>query len=77
LNHRLDREIQLYLQHSFVTRALEAGRPPTDIAGEIADAVETVLRFYAYPTSTHRSAEVCNTRSKEPKPPARIEPATC
>jgi integrase len=49
------------LRHTFVTRALEDGRPATEIAAEIGDAVETVLRFYAHPTSTHRGAEVCNT----------------
>jgi integrase len=56
------------LRHSFVTRALEIGRPATEIAGEIGDAVETVLRFYAHPTSTHRSTEVCNTSAtRNPK----------
>jgi integrase len=49
------------LRHSFVTRALEAGRPPTEIAGEVGDAVETVLRFYAHPTLPHRGQEACNT----------------
>jgi site-specific recombinase XerD len=43
------------LRHSFVTRGLEAGRPPTEIAAEIGDRVETVLRFYAHPAATQRS----------------------
>ena len=49
------------LRHSFVTHGLVAGRSPTDIAADIGDAVETVLRFCAHPTSTHRSTETCNT----------------
>jgi len=68
------------LRHTFVTHGLVAGRSPTDIAADIGDAVETVLRFYAHPTSTHRSTETCNTfatRERKPKPSAGIEPATC
>jgi hypothetical protein len=58
----LERAHGLYdLRHTFVTRAIAAGRSPTDIAAEIGDAVETVLRFYAHPTSIRRGAEVCNT----------------
>jgi hypothetical protein len=51
----------LYDRHSFVTRALEAGRPATEIPGEIGDAVETVLRFYAHQTLPRRGAEVWHT----------------
>jgi integrase len=58
----LEHEHGLYdLRHTFVTRQIEAGRPVTDIAAEIGDAVETVLRFYAHPTSAQRSTETCNT----------------
>jgi integrase len=45
------------LRHSFVTRSLKAGKPLTEIAAEVGDRVETVVRFYAHPTSTHRSEE--------------------
>ncbi|MGH7822837.1 MAG: tyrosine-type recombinase/integrase [Candidatus Binatia bacterium] len=39
------------LRHTFVTRGIEANRPVTEIAAEIGDEVETVMRFYVHPTS--------------------------
>jgi integrase len=39
------------LRHTFVTRGIEAGRLVTEIAAEIGDEVETVMRFYVHPTA--------------------------
>lgn len=40
------------LRHTFVTRGIEAGRTVADIAAEIGDEVETVIRFYVHSTPT-------------------------
>lgn len=36
-------------------RGLKAGRPLTEVAAEIEDRVETVLRFYAQQAATQRT----------------------
>jgi integrase len=52
------------LRHSFVTRSLNAGKSPSEIAAEIGDRVETVLRFYAHPVASRAASAARATQMR-------------